>query len=136
MVTIMDLEEGKLAKQVLMEQVAQGYPGLDTEARVICEELGIPDICDGMKEMKSNSMVKCDQTKPPPYFSSKCLAQARMGFRVQTRMVVCPGNMKGKFWGRVECGLEEGGGGGGCHPDPLPGLPRLHKAHSGQGHRG
>ena len=26
-----------------------------------------------------------------------------MGFRIQTRMIVCPGNMRGKFQGRMEC---------------------------------
>ncbi len=39
------------------------------------------------------------RTISPP----KCLAQARMGFRIETRMVVCPGNMKGMFRGRMEC---------------------------------
>ena len=26
-----------------------------------------------------------------------------MGFRIQTRMIVCPGNMRGMFRGRMEC---------------------------------
>ena len=125
-VAIMGLGEDTLARQVLEEQVAQGYPGLAKEVSHICMEIGLPNVCIGgvskrevkaaiashhlkvLKEemegkVKCAELVKCDLSKPQPYFASKCLSKASMGFRVPTRMVVCPGNMRGKFLGKMEC---------------------------------
>ena len=110
----------------MFKNVTQGYPGLAQEAAHICELIGIPDVCLGgvsrgevkaaisshhqvtLKEemkglVKCDELIKCDLSKPQPYFLTKCLAQARMGFRIQTRMLVCPGNMKQKFQGRMGC---------------------------------
>ena len=36
-------EEGQLAREVLQEQLAMGFPGLGMEFREICKELGLPD---------------------------------------------------------------------------------------------
>ena len=107
---------------------SQGYPGLASEVTDIYLEIGLPDVVEGgvskgevkaaikshhlmvlQEEMqgmtKCAELLKCDLTKPQPYFASKCLAKARIGFRVtvQTQMIVCPGNMRGKFVGRMEC---------------------------------
>ena len=54
-------------------------------------------------EVKCGELTVSDLSKPQPYFESKCLAQARMGFRIQSRMLECPGNMKGRFKGQMEC---------------------------------
>ena len=55
---------------------------------------------------KCEDLFNTDQSKPQPYFST----QVKMGFHIQTRMIVCPGNMKKKFMGRMECEVwrEEG----------------------------
>ena len=37
-------EEGQLAREVLQEQLAMGFPGLGMEVRDICKELGLPDV--------------------------------------------------------------------------------------------
>ena len=125
-IDILRLEEETLARQVFDEQLAQGYLGLALEAREICQEVGLPDVCEGkvskgevkatiaahhlatLKEemegkKKCASLLQSDLTQPQPYSGSKCLAQARMGFRIQNKMVVCPGNMGNKFRGKMEC---------------------------------
>ena len=57
-----------------------------------------------MKELKKcKELVNSDLTKPQPYISYKCLEEVRMAFRIQCRMVDCPGNMKGMYVGRMEC---------------------------------
>ena len=53
--------------------------------------------------VKCADLARVNLSKPQPYLASKCLSEARMGFRIQTRMIVCPGNMKGKFCGRSDC---------------------------------
>ena len=52
--------------------------------------------------MKCCELAKCDLSKPQLYFASKCMAQARMGFQIKTRIVICLANMRGKFRGRME----------------------------------
>ena len=96
------------------------------EATAISKELQIPDVCreevtkkeikDAIKnhhhaaikkEMeakeKCQELLKTDLRIPQPYLASTCLAEARMGARVQLRMVRCPGNMPGLYRGRMEC---------------------------------
>ena len=53
--------------------------------------------------VKCENLVNLDMSGPQPYFSSACLAKARMGFRIQTKMVVCPGNMKRMYKDRMMC---------------------------------
>ena len=36
-------EEGGLAREVLEEQMAMGFPGLGQEVRKMCKEVGLPD---------------------------------------------------------------------------------------------
>ena len=38
-------EEGGLAREVLEEQLAMGFPGPGKEVSSICEEVGLPDAC-------------------------------------------------------------------------------------------
>ena len=55
----------------------------------------------GKEECKE--LLKVDLRVPQPYLASACLAEARMGARVQLQMVRCPGNMPGLYQGRMEC---------------------------------
>ena len=41
---IWNQEESCLAREVLTEQVRMGWPGLGTEVRAICQEIGIEDV--------------------------------------------------------------------------------------------
>lgn len=123
---IRQLGDDTLARQVFDQQVAEGWPGLAEEATDICSKIGLPDICLeevdkkevkeaiyyhhyaalrkelGNKE-KCKELMKCDLRKPQPYLATSCLAEARMGARVQLRMVRCPGNMANLYRGRMEC---------------------------------
>ena len=71
------------------------------------EAFSMPHLMSIKKEMEG--LVKCEELKnldlrtPQPYFSSKCMEEARMSFRVQVQMVDCPGNMRGRYTGRMEC---------------------------------
>ena len=123
-------EEEVLARQVLEEQVELGLPGLGQEATDICLKLGLPDICRGrpdrvskekiqeeifynhlkhlkeelgaLKE-KGKELFQMDIRKPQEYLASSSLAEARMAFRVQNRMLDIPGDMPGRYLGRETC---------------------------------
>ena len=119
------LEEHTLARQIFDQQLEEGLPGLTEEASRICKEIRIPDVCkedvskddilailnhhhaDLKRKMadkeKCKELLKVDLRVPQPYLASACLAEARMGARVQLRMVRCPGNMPGLYQGRMEC---------------------------------
>ena len=94
--------------------------------QVIRQAIGLPDVFQGnvtkgeiksaikshhikslREEMsgktKCQDLLNSDLTKPQPYFGSSCMAEARLGFRIQSMMIVCPGNMRKKFTGRMEC---------------------------------
>ena len=60
------------------------------------EELGI------LKE-KGKELVKVDIRKPQEYLASCSLAEARIAFRVQNRMLDIPGDMPGRYLGRETC---------------------------------
>ena len=111
-------EEDVLAWQVLSEQVELGLPGLAQEASEICSQIGLQDICrgrpdrvtkekiqeqifyhhlkylkedlDALKE-KGKELFQMDIRKPQEYLASCSLAEARMAFRVQNRMLDIPG---------------------------------------------
>ena len=123
---IRKVKEDTLAGEMFEQQVEEGWPGLVEEATAISKELQIPDVCreevtkkeikDAIKnhhhaaikkEMeakeKCQELLKTDLRIPQPYLASTCLAEARMGARVQLRMVRCPGNMPGLYRGRMEC---------------------------------
>ena len=120
------LGENTLAKGMFKQQVQEGWPGLTEEATEISKALRIPDVCreevtkEEIKEAilnhhhaalkremegkeKCGDLLKVDLRQPQPYLASSCLAEARMGARVQLRMVRCPGNMPGLYRGRMEC---------------------------------
>ena len=45
MLAIRRQEEGGLAREVLEEQLAMGFPGLGQEVSSICRNIGLPDAC-------------------------------------------------------------------------------------------
>ena len=123
---IRKLEEHTFAKEMFEQQLTEGWPGLTAEATTICKDIGIKDVCredvskDDIKtgilnhhhaalkkEMEGKEkcveLLKVDLRTPQPYLASTCLAEARMGARVQVRMIRCPGNMPGLYRGRMEC---------------------------------
>ena len=124
---IMEQEEEVLARQVFVDQVALGLPGLAKEVKEICLTVGLPDICqtditkekikeniywhhmqtlkeDLQKlEIKGAKLVKADLRSPQPYFLTSSLPTARMAFRVQNRMLDIPADMPGRYIGRMQC---------------------------------
>ena len=124
-------EEGVLACQLFEEQVSLGLPGLVPEVRDICQSIGLPDITRGRPDNVSNKKVeehifythlKClkeelkekaphkgkellrlDISKPQGYLLCSSLAEARMAFRVQNRMLDIPGDMRKRYTGRMGC---------------------------------
>ena len=84
-------EEGGLAREILEEQLAMGFPGLGQEVRQICVELGLPDDTrmdvqkeqvreaiqlNSLKELKAEmtgkikikELAMCDLRQPQSYF--------------------------------------------------------------------
>jgi hypothetical protein len=120
---IQKLEEGVLARMVVEESDAKGWPGLAKEAREICEEINIPDInkykTDVTKEMIKKAIAemnnkammaeiekskKLDDIKNEEftgiaeYFLDNNIQNARLKFKIRTHMVKhVPGNFKNKF---------------------------------------
>jgi hypothetical protein len=124
---IMEQEEEVLARQVLVDQVALGLPGLAKEVQEICQIVGLPNIChigvtkEDIKEMISMNHMKClkeelqqlevkgaellkvDLRSPQSYFLTSSLPTARMAFRIQNRMLDIPADMPGRYIGRMQC---------------------------------
>ena len=115
------LEEGSLAKMIYQEAEDNGWPGLGKEVRQICRELNIPDINlyriqkaelqkalkfshkeDMMKQFQSSK--KLEDIKESnfddiqPYFNDKNIENARIKFRIRTKMLKkVPGNFKNLY---------------------------------------
>ena len=112
-------EEGVLAWQLFEEEVSLGLPGLVPEVRDICQMIGLPDITTGrpddvskekveehifyhrlkclkeeLKEKAPQKLLRLNISKPQGYLLSLSLAEARMAFRVQNRMMDIPGDMR------------------------------------------
>ena len=115
------MEEGSLAKITYQTAEDNGWPGLGREVREICKEIEIPDIniysmrkCDIQKAI-SNSHYKdmmaqfegsrklqdirhSDFTKLQEYFNDTDLENARMKFKIRTKMLdKIPGNFKNRY---------------------------------------
>ena len=124
--TLKNLSKNALARKVFYDQITQGYLGLVKEMVNICKEIGLKNICiedvskndikiavrlhhlkclkEEMKDLeKCSDLLKQDLSKPQSYFTSKSMEESRVSFRVQVRMIDCPGNMKGKYIGRMGC---------------------------------
>ena len=121
-----------LAYQILMEQIKMGYPGLAKECKDMCLELGLEDITiievsvpqwkkmvkeavwlqhtnevGMMMTPKCENIVDDDYRVLPSYISSMSLTNARMAFRIKSKMidlkVYYKGNMRYKADGYI-CG--------------------------------
>ena len=105
-------EEGVLAWQLFEEEVSLGLPGLVPEVRDICQMIGLPDdvskekveehifyhrlkcLKEELKEKAPQKLLRLNISKPQGYLLSLSLAEARMAFRVQNRMMDIPGDMR------------------------------------------
>ena len=113
-------EQENVAREVLQEQLIQGWPGLIKEAQVICITVGLPDVTnsyifrkDVVKSMEFYSMKiakekmvgkeKCrhlinkDFRKMQPYMLSKSLEHSKIEFLWQTDMLDTRTTMKAKY---------------------------------------
>ena len=129
-------EEGQLAREVLQEQLAMGFPGLGQEVREICRELGLPDatVMDVEKEeikeaiqlsnlakLKSDmngknkleELCRSDVRQAQEYVGWR-VEECRMGFRLQTRMFDCRVNMPSRYQRDLACRA--------CPSDPTTGV--------------
>jgi hypothetical protein len=117
--------EDTLARRILEEQVAMGWPGLAMEATTICNEIGLPDINkvkldkkeireaihghhdqmmrEEMKPLKKLQRLAGEDLKKPQDFMSYTLDQARMAMRLKTGMLDIAGDMPGRYLGREGC---------------------------------
>ena len=128
-----------MAKQIYDEQLKNGYPGLVKEAQILCKNLAIQDVTREREKEKSKgiwkeiikSAVKEKNGKElkekitkleklesmqsesfglKDYLKELSLEQARVLFRVRTRMVKCKLNQssqranKAKLWRCDDCG--------------------------------
>ena len=115
------LEEGSLAKMIYQEAEDNGWPGLGKEVRQICRELNIPDINlyriqkaelqkalkfshkeDMMKQFQSSKKLEdikeSNFNDIQPYFNDKNIENARIKFRIRTKMLKkVPGNFKNLY---------------------------------------
>ena len=128
-------EEGGLAREVLEEQMAMGFPGLGQEVRQICQEVGLPDATrvdiqasevkkmmklDDLKQMKCDmvgkgkleDLMKCD-TREAQEYVSWTVEECRMAYRLQTKMFDCRKNMPSRYRRDLQCRA--------CRPDPASG---------------
>ena len=107
---IQNLEDGSLAKIIDQEAESNGWPGLGNEVRQICRELDIPDINsyriqkaelqkaiqfsqkkDILKQFESSKKLQDIKESNfddiQPYFHDKNIENARIKFRIRTKML-------------------------------------------------
>jgi hypothetical protein len=129
-------EEGGLARKILKEQLAFGFPGLGQEVSQICQEIGLPDASrlevdtSEVKEaiqfqnvknlqtemegkLKLEELARSDMRKAQDYVAWN-VEECRMAFRLQTRMLDCRANMPTRYQRDLICRA--------CRPDPTTGL--------------
>ena len=117
------MEEGSLARQVYDEQIKNNWPGLATEARVICARLRLEDVnrteCSKLEykamilkacrredevwmrdEMEGKTKTKDLVTEScliKDYFGIKSLTKTQEIFRIRTNMNDLKGNFKNMY---------------------------------------
>ena len=120
-------QEKSLANTIYKEQVERNWPGLSEEVREICEAVGLEEI--NQKEIKKEAMEEAiffhnyreikqdlqrykklddikddDFTKMPDYMEDKSLENARMSFRIKSKMVqAIKMNFKSSHKGDLSC---------------------------------
>ena len=107
-------QEENDAREVLREQLDQGWQGLTTEVAEICQAAGIPNACYKyinrkkvveaiellhMKEIKEQmeKLKLSDTRQMQAYMKEKSLENSRLEFQWQTNMIDTRVNMKGKY---------------------------------------
>ena len=113
-------EQENVCREVLQEQLLQGWPGLTKEVQVICLTVGLPDVtrhhisrgevlksmeCHSMKvakeqmvgKEKCRHMINKDLRQMQPYMLSKSLAYSRVEFLWQSDMLDTRTSMKAKY---------------------------------------
>ena len=132
-------QEENYAREVLREQLEQGWEGLTTEVAEICQLAGLPNAChkyirrkevveaielhhmketkEQMEPLKKMEKLKLmDTRRMQPYMKQKSLDNSRLEFQWQTNMLDTRVNMKGKYpKDKYECPhCPEGRQPGGC----------------------
>ena len=136
--SVKEMEDTSLAKQIFTEQVKYGWPGLAQEAIDICETLGLPNIVHQeipqrkwkkivkdacithydeeikhkMKSLSKTEEIKDQDFQRKKYLETDTVEDARLLFRIRTKMVECKGNFqndpgyKRDKWQCDSCNLE------------------------------
>ena len=58
-----------------------------------------------LKKSKCSVLMTKDLREPQRFLREMCLEDARMSVKLECRMFDCPGNMQGKYLGKMECKL-------------------------------
>ena len=120
-------EQENYSREIMREQMEQGWEGITTEVADICRLAGLPNVCTQFitREEVVNAMVnhhlieirremepltkmdkikKMDTRKMQAYMQQKSLANSRTEFIWETNMIDTRMNMKGKYEkGRYDC---------------------------------
>ena len=116
-------EDDSYARELLLEQITQGWKGLTQEVAEICRRVGLPNACleyvqrEEVTEAILNSHLKClkeeykmDKLKHlqtseiryrQKYMSMSSLEDARLEFRYRTNMLDNRANMGKKYPGKA-----------------------------------
>ena len=109
---IKHIKENTLAKQILLEQIRFNYPGMAMECKALCLDMRLEDItvvdiptkqwkakvkeaamAQHVREVKDMMTTKCeniqneDYREMSGYFTSMSLTNARMAFRIKSKMI-------------------------------------------------
>jgi hypothetical protein len=113
-------QEENYAREVLREQLEQGWEGLTTEVAEICQLAGLQNVCykyicrkevveaielhhlkeikEQMKTLKKMEKLRMlDTRRMQPNMKQKSLENSRLEFKWQTHMIDTRVNMKGKY---------------------------------------
>ena len=136
-------EEGGLAREVLEEQLAMGFPGPGKEVSSICEGCaGLPDACrmevtkeevkeairlDHLMKLKGEmsgkkkleELSRCDLRRAQDYVGWR-VEECRMAFRLQNKMFDCRVNMPTRYKRDLACRA--------CRGDPASGMEDYDKS--------
>ena len=132
-------QENDYAREVMQEQMEQGWEGLTTEVAEICHLAGLPNVCkqyiyrrdvvealelhhlkeikEQMEPLSKMEHLKIQDTRQmKSYMKQKSLENSRLEFKWQTHMIDTRVNMKGKYpKNKYECPhCPEGRQPGGC----------------------
>ena len=125
---LQEQEEGGLARDVLGQQLLMAWPGLGQEVKMICKEVGLPDITleavtvtkeavteavkyNNLKQLKLEmqskgqklkQMSQTDMSRRRAYLKWS-LEEARMALRLETFMFDCRSNMPAKYNRDLKC---------------------------------